>query len=151
MPVSDLVFAQLPAEENCLAAAQRGEVHEALVEILHLEPELDDLVDRTGERTRLAVDLGGRIGELGGRDPAAVAADPSFELLLPLERLDVRAPAGGPLLRQRAPPLGRLAGPARAGAHPLDERPPLPERGVRLLGGEVAHECTPMRRWRPLA
>jgi hypothetical protein len=36
--------------------------------------------------------------------------------------------------------------------HPLDKRPNLGERGIRLLGSEVAHECNPMCQWNsPLA
>src|SRR5207253_353311 len=30
------------------------------------------------------------------------------------------------------------------GDHPLDERPHLGERRVRLVGGEVTHRCNPM-------
>jgi hypothetical protein len=36
--------------------------------------------------------------------------------------------------------------------HPLDKRPYLGERGIRLLWGEMAHACNPMSQWNsPLA
>ena len=46
------------------------------------------VISSTSRASRRAtrVDLGGRLGELGGRDAAAVAADLPLELLLPLER-----------------------------------------------------------------
>ena len=52
------------------------------------------------------------------------------ELFLPFKRFDMRTPVRN---------------------HLLNERAHLLECGVRLLGGEVAHECNPMRRWRILA
>jgi hypothetical protein len=33
------------------------------------------------------------------------------------------------------------------GDHLLDEGADVRERCIRLLGGEVAHDCNPMRRW----
>jgi hypothetical protein len=69
--------------------------------------------------------LSGGFSQLRGRDASAVTANPAFELLLTLERLDVRTPMLD---------------------HPLDERPYLGQRGIRLLGSEVAHACNPMRR-----
>ena len=65
------------------------------------------------------------VGQLSGRNPSAVAADPAFELLLALERLGVRTPVRD---------------------HPLDERAHLGEGGVRFVRSEVAHGCNPMRR-----
>ena len=67
-------------------------------------PSVDDLVDRARELARFALDLRRGLGELGGRNAAAVAANVPFELLLARERLDVRAPVRD---------------------HPLDERPDL--------------------------
>ena len=104
MPVPDLVLAEPPAQKNRLATAKRGKVHEAFVEILHLHAELDDVVDRASQLTRVPLDLGGGLCELRGRYAAAVAANPALELLLTLERLDVRGPVRN---------------------HPLDERPNL--------------------------
>src|SRR3954469_8363662 len=102
MPVADLVLAELPAEEDGLAAAPGGKVDQPLVGILHLRTRLVDLVDGARELPRDAVDLGRCLRERRRRNGAAVALDVPFELLLPLERADVRAP----LLD-----------------HPLDERP----------------------------
>ena len=125
MPVADLVFAQLPAEQHRLAPSQRRKVDQPLVEILHLGPVLADLVDHAGERGRFALHLGCGVGELGGRNPPAVAPNPSLELLLPLEGLGVRTPVRD---------------------HPFDERPHFDEGVVRFLRGEMAHDCNPMRR-----
>src|SRR6185369_10775975 len=109
VPVADLVLAELPAEKNGLAVPERGEVDQPLVEILHLCSMRVDLVDGLCERARDAVELGSGVRERGGRDAAAVAANPPLELLLPLERVDVLAP----LLD-----------------HSLDQRPDVVERGV---------------------
>src|SRR5207253_8520911 len=122
----DLVFPEVPAQKDGLATAQRRKVDEAFVEILYLDPQIDDVVDGAGRLTRRPLHLGGGVRELRGRDAPAVPADPTLELLLALERLDVRSPMLD---------------------HPLDERPNLDERCIRLLGGEVAHACNPMRRW----
>src|SRR5205823_1099298 len=92
VPIPDLVLAKAPAQEDGLAAATCRKIHEAFVEILHLHTELDDVVDRVGQLTRMPLHLGSRFGKLRGRDSAAVATDPAFELLLTLERLDVRSP-----------------------------------------------------------
>ena len=67
----------------------------------------------------------GGVRELRRRDTTTVAANPALELLLPLERLDMCTPMLD---------------------HPLDERPDIGERRIRLLGCEVAHACNPMRR-----
>ena len=103
---------------------ERGKVDQALVGVLDLDPVLGDLVDRPREGARLAVDLARGLGERRGRNAAAVAADPAFELLLAGQRLDVCAAVGD---------------------HALDERTHLGERRIRLLGCEVAHRCNPMR------
>ena len=104
---------------------ERRKVDQPLVEILDLRSLLDDLVDGASERTRLTLHLGGGVGQLGGRNPSTVAADPAFELLLTLERLGVRTPVRD---------------------HALDERAHLGEGGVRFVRCEVAHGCNPMRR-----
>jgi hypothetical protein len=66
--------------------------------------------------------------ELGRGDAAAVPANVPLELLLTRLRRGVRPPVGD---------------------HALDERANAGECRVRLLGGEVAHDCNPMRRWNP--
>jgi membrane protease YdiL (CAAX protease family) len=104
---------------------QRGKVDQPFVEILDLGAVLPDLVDHLRKRARLTVHLRGCLGELGGWDAAPVASNPSFELLLALERFAVRSPMLD---------------------HALDERPDLDEGVVRFLRSEVAHSCNPMRR-----
>ena len=92
VPPGDLVLAELPAEQHRLAVVQRREVDQAGVEILDLGAVTRDLVDQAGEPPCDGVDLGCRLGELGRRDAAAVAADLLLELLLPLERSGVFLP-----------------------------------------------------------
>src|SRR5581483_8217713 len=91
MPVADRVLAELPAQEDGLAAMQGGEVDEPLVEVLHLGAVLRDRVDRARERSRLALHGGGRGGEKGGRNPPAVPAEGAPQPLRLLGRGDVRA------------------------------------------------------------
>jgi membrane protease YdiL (CAAX protease family) len=86
---------------------------------------LPDLVDHLRERARLTLYFRRGVGELGGRNAAPVASNPSLELLLTLERLAVRAAVRD---------------------HTLDERPDLDEGVVRFIRSEVAHCCNPMRR-----
>ena len=104
---------------------KRREIHESLVEILDFHAELDDVVDRTGQFARVPLDLGRGLRELRRRDAPAVAPDPALELFLTLQRIDMRAPVLD---------------------HPLDKRPHSEKGGIRLLRGEVAHACNPMRR-----
>jgi HAD superfamily hydrolase (TIGR01509 family) len=125
VPVADLVLAEAPAEEDRLAVAERGKVDQALVEVLHLGTAFADLVDEQFEPAGNRVHVGGRGGELGGRDAAAVALDLALQLLLACECRDVLPP----------PPN-----------EPLDERPNLGENGIRLLGREVAHRTNPILR-----
>src|SRR5215471_4420082 len=121
MPPGDLVLAELPAKEHGLAAVERRKVDETAVRILHLGAVAPDLVHQARQATLDAVDLRGRLGELGGRNTAAVAADLLLEAFLALE-------CGGVL----RPGLDEL----------LDERAHLFELGVRLLRREVTHART---------
>jgi hypothetical protein len=74
----------------------------------------------------MPLNLGSSFREERRRDASSVAAYAALELLLALERLDMHLPVLD---------------------HPLDERPHLTERGIRLLWGEVAHACNPMCQW----
>ena len=57
VPVTDAIaFTELPAEQDLAAAAQRGEVDEPLIRVLHVDAEMRDLED---QRVDL---LGDRIG-----------------------------------------------------------------------------------------
>src|SRR4249919_106421 len=129
VPPGDLVLAELPAEKHRPALVQRREVDQPTVDVLHLGAVLRDLVDDARKLLRDAVDLRGRLSELGRRDPAAVAADLALELLLALECRHVLEPGRHELLHQ--------------GPHLL-------ELGVRLVRREVPHDPNPMlRSWTP--
>jgi hypothetical protein len=91
VPERDLGLADLPAEEDVCAVALRGEVEQALVEILHLDASLVDLPNALDEAVRRPHHLVGRHTNLARRDVAAVAGDPRDELRLSPLRFDERS------------------------------------------------------------
>ena len=107
VPPGDLVLAELPAEEDRLAARPRpGEVHQARVEVLHLCAELGDRTHGAGDLGRLALDVLGEISEIARREVAAVAADALERGLAPLLRGLARLLApGAPLILQTVHPF----------------------------------------------
>src|SRR5436190_5538018 len=127
MPPGDLVLAELPAQQDGLTVQQRREVDQTAVEVLHLRSVGRYLVDESRQPPCETVDLGGRRGELRGRDPTAVAADLPLELFLPLDCNRVLLPGRDELLH---------------------EGTDLVELCVRLLRREVTHRPNPMLRRR---
>src|SRR4029078_13126440 len=75
VPERDLVLADLPAEQHFLAVAQRGEVEETAVQVLHLDAELLELLDAAGDRLALALELLLERAGLLGIEVAAVSRD----------------------------------------------------------------------------
>src|SRR5262249_1422967 len=131
VPERNLVLAELPAEEDLLAVAQRGEVDEARVEVLHDRASLVDRVHATGDLDPLSTFGFLELAQLARVDAAAVAGDPRRELLsLGLQTL--------------------LLLPVRHEL--LDERADLRELVVGLPGREAAWHPAPMIRasWSPV-
>ena len=126
VPVPDLVLAELPAEQHGLAAAERREVDEPLVEILDLDAELDDVVDARGPaRARAA------------RPRPRLSASSAGGMPPPLPRMRPSSSS----CRSSASTCARRCSTIRSTSGRTSAK-----RGVRLLGGEVAHACNPMRR-----
>jgi Mannosyltransferase (PIG-V) len=120
MPVADVVLTDLPAEQDLLAAAERGEVEQTAIEILDQDAGGLDLLDAGGERRRSTLELGVCFREIGRSQVAAV-------------RADLR-----PECRAVALSLGELTMPRN---HFLGDRPKLVERVVCLSEGEVASDA----------
>src|SRR4051812_16223985 len=93
VPVADLILSQTPAEQNRFAAAERGEVDEPVVDVLHLHAVRCDVVHGLREGARLLLDVVRRLGECGGRDAAAVSPNAAFELFLTGERIEMSGAA----------------------------------------------------------
>src|SRR4029078_3224821 len=79
VPERDLVLADLPAEQDFLPLAQRGEVEETAVQVLHLDTELLELLDTAGDRLALALELLLERPPLLGIGGAGVSRDPLHE------------------------------------------------------------------------
>jgi hypothetical protein len=119
MPVANLVLAELPAEKDVRALGMTGgEVHEACCGVLHLDPELTQLVhkleNRPGPLERFCLKLSYSCW-------IEAAAVPGHALPNGVETL---------LETQRDAPRFD---------EPLDEGPHLRQRLVRLRGREVPH------------
>jgi hypothetical protein len=117
VPVLDRVLADLPAEQDLLALAERREIDKAGVEILHLDAQRFELVDAPLERRPVTLDLDLELGEVARGDPAAVSLDLS-DKCRPASRRG-----------KETPPVVD---------HALGDRPDVRERLVGFLGGEVA-------------
>jgi len=117
VPEGHLGLPDAPAEQHLLVAAERGEVDEPGLDVLHLDSELLDRADARHHGGRLALDGLRELGELARRQPTAVPADGEQRL----RPASVRR-------RERAAMLD----------HSLGQRTHVGERPIRLLGREDA-------------
>jgi hypothetical protein len=120
VPVADLVFADVPAEQDLLAVAEGGEVEQTAIEVLDQHAGGLDPLDAAGERRRGTLELRVGFREVGRSQVAAVRADLCAEC------------------RPVALSLGEIAAPRD---HLLGDRPELLERVVCLFDGEVASDA----------
>ena len=85
VPVSDLLLADLPAEQDLLALVHRREVHQTPIEILHLATQLVNALHAVRNSRRFGLHLGLGLGERVRAYASAVAAHQLFQPLPALE------------------------------------------------------------------